>query len=297
MRELYVEMDNIVLSTYNWIDLDLGHGFHKTLQGVRFTISEAARREVLARLLKLNHERHEEECRQGLHGTGAKTGKGKGGKAAKAAAPKQAVKSAASASASHSEAPAPRAASKQKAAQTAPADQPQLGLFAAESAAPPLAALTRMPFMGLQGTIYRCPMPFGKYDPEGQGLVEMKQKKVEVVVMLASDQEAREKTGRELRKLYAAKGLQVIHLPIPDYGVPERAALNAAVGQVIDLARQGKNIAVLCSAGIGRTGVFMAEVAKKAMGMKGQSALYWVRLYIDGAVETEEQERFVVGKR
>ena len=38
-------------------------------QGLRFTISEAARREVLTRLLKLNHERFAEECRQGLHTT------------------------------------------------------------------------------------------------------------------------------------------------------------------------------------------------------------------------------------
>ena len=36
-------------------------------QGIRFTISESARREVLARLLKLNHERHAEEVKQGLH--------------------------------------------------------------------------------------------------------------------------------------------------------------------------------------------------------------------------------------
>ena len=43
------------------------HGSHETMQGVRFTISEPARREVLARLLKLNHERYAEEVRQGLH--------------------------------------------------------------------------------------------------------------------------------------------------------------------------------------------------------------------------------------
>ncbi len=35
---------------------------------LRFTISEPARREVLQRLLKLNHERYAEEVKQGLHG-------------------------------------------------------------------------------------------------------------------------------------------------------------------------------------------------------------------------------------
>ena len=36
--------DNAVASAYGWIDLDLGHGFHEAKQGIRFTISEAARR-------------------------------------------------------------------------------------------------------------------------------------------------------------------------------------------------------------------------------------------------------------
>ncbi|MCG9094229.1 Eco57I restriction-modification methylase domain-containing protein [Laribacter hongkongensis] len=61
LRRLYVEMDNAVAAAYGWQDLDLGHGFHETKQGIRFTISEATRREVLDRLLALNHQRHAEE--------------------------------------------------------------------------------------------------------------------------------------------------------------------------------------------------------------------------------------------
>jgi hypothetical protein len=62
-----LEMDQAVAAAYGWTGLDLGHGFHQTKQGLRYTISEPARREVLARLLKLNHERYAEEVRQGLH--------------------------------------------------------------------------------------------------------------------------------------------------------------------------------------------------------------------------------------
>ncbi|NUM46350.1 MAG: restriction endonuclease, partial [Anaerolineales bacterium] len=61
LRALHVEMDEAVASAYGWEDLVLGHGFHETAQGVRFTISESARREVLGRLLALNHRRWEEE--------------------------------------------------------------------------------------------------------------------------------------------------------------------------------------------------------------------------------------------
>ena len=68
LRDLHVEIDKAVAAAYGWTDLNLGHGFHKTKQGVRFTISDFARRELLQRLLKLNHERYAEEVKQGLHG-------------------------------------------------------------------------------------------------------------------------------------------------------------------------------------------------------------------------------------
>jgi hypothetical protein len=76
LRDLHVEMDQAVAAAYGWTDLKLNHGFHETKQGVRFTISEPARREVLQRLLKLNHERYAEEVKQGLH---EKKGRGTSG--------------------------------------------------------------------------------------------------------------------------------------------------------------------------------------------------------------------------
>jgi hypothetical protein len=79
LRELHIEMDREVANAYGWQDLDLGHDFHTTKQGIRFTISETVRREVLDRLLELNHQRYTEEVAQGLHDK--KKAKGKGQKA------------------------------------------------------------------------------------------------------------------------------------------------------------------------------------------------------------------------
>jgi hypothetical protein len=78
LRELHVDMDEAVAAAYGWSDLDLGHGFHTTKQGVRYTISEPARREVLDRLLALNHQRYADEVAAGLHDKGKKGSGGKG---------------------------------------------------------------------------------------------------------------------------------------------------------------------------------------------------------------------------
>ena len=67
LRALHVEMDQAVAAAYGWSDLNLGHGFHETKQGVRYTLSDSARRAVLDRLLSLNHQRHEQEVEAGLH--------------------------------------------------------------------------------------------------------------------------------------------------------------------------------------------------------------------------------------
>lgn len=74
-------MDNAVAAAYGWDDLDLDHDFHETAQGLRYTISEAARREVLGRLLELNHARYEAEVLAGLHEKGGKKGSRQGAKA------------------------------------------------------------------------------------------------------------------------------------------------------------------------------------------------------------------------
>ena len=73
LRQRHVEMDNAVLKAYGWdTEVDLAHDFYEVdylpeNDNVRFTISPAARRDILQRLLKLNHERHAEEAAAGLH--------------------------------------------------------------------------------------------------------------------------------------------------------------------------------------------------------------------------------------
>lgn len=70
LRRLRRELDRAVADGYGWTDLKLDHDFRETPLGLRYTISEAIRVEVLDRLLELNHERYEEEVQRGLHAKG-----------------------------------------------------------------------------------------------------------------------------------------------------------------------------------------------------------------------------------
>jgi len=55
---------------HGWTNPECGSGIHTTTEGVRRIRSEDARREVLGRRLRLNHERYAEEIAQGLHEKG-----------------------------------------------------------------------------------------------------------------------------------------------------------------------------------------------------------------------------------
>jgi hypothetical protein len=66
LRRLHVELDIAVRDAYGWQNLPLDHDFYEveTLaenDRVRFTVSAAARKEILRRLLALNHDRAEAE--------------------------------------------------------------------------------------------------------------------------------------------------------------------------------------------------------------------------------------------
>ena len=156
-----------------------------------------------------------------------------------------------------------------------------------------MVKFTLLPF-NLSGSIYRSAMPYGCYDKRGEILQLYKEKCVNVIVNLAGDDECIKKAGRDLNSLYKDESFFVIPHPIDDYGIPSDIfAFYNDVKRVGMLAKEGKNIAIHCSGGIGRSGMFAACLAIDILGLSGDAAISWVRKHIDGAVETEEQEEVV----
>jgi protein-tyrosine phosphatase len=85
------------------------------------------------------------------------------------------------------------------------------------------------------------------------------------------------------------------HVEWPDLGVPANPTeLVAGVTSVLDRARAGERVEVGCLGGHGRTGTALAVLAILT-GQPGSEAVEWVRaMYCARAVETTEQERFVI---
>ena len=86
-------------------------------------------------------------------------------------------------------------------------------------------------------------------------------------------------------------------LDVPDYGVPDEAALRAILAQMLEAMRTAPNDAyhIGCKAGIGRTGTVMACLAIMAGAVEGDPVAWLRTAYFQGAIETPGQEAFVRG--
>ena len=153
--------------------------------------------------------------------------------------------------------------------------------------------LTELPF-GLPGQVYRSPMPYSRmFDPDYKVMPAYRKVGINVVVVLTSWEEIIMKAGVDLKKAYAEAGMGVIYLPTPDFGTPDPEPFRVALGQALRAAHQGKNVAIHCHAGLGRTGIFAACMAKVVFNLDGEQAYNWVRGAIRGAVESQDQIEFI----
>jgi hypothetical protein len=61
IREIHVDLDHRVMAAYGWNRVPLDHGHHSYRRLTRWTVSPAARVELLDLLLQENHDRHDRE--------------------------------------------------------------------------------------------------------------------------------------------------------------------------------------------------------------------------------------------
>jgi len=153
--------------------------------------------------------------------------------------------------------------------------------------------LTELPY-GLPGTVYRSPMPFSSlFDPRGKILDAFFNAGVSTVIMLTPIEEVKELTGINLYDRYQQLGFDVIYVSVEDFSVPSEGAFQEPIKRTLGAADAGKTIVIHCHAGLGRSGMFAACLAKVVFNMDGDEASQWVQQYIPRAVETWEQRYFI----
>jgi protein-tyrosine phosphatase len=121
---------------------------------------------------------------------------------------------------------------------------------------------------------------------------------IEVLVSLMEEHEYHGYGIPELYKQDEFGGITVRRFAIQDMGVPweaESEEFEAMIREVIDTLRRGRNVAVHCRGGLGRTGTVAACVLVALGNHTADEAIDAVRAARKGTVQTREQEDFVRG--
>eukprot|EP01124_Arcella_intermedia_P030183 TRINITY_DN6542_c0_g1_i1.p1 TRINITY_DN6542_c0_g1~~TRINITY_DN6542_c0_g1_i1.p1 ORF type:complete len:266 (-),score=15.60 TRINITY_DN6542_c0_g1_i1:25-822(-) len=142
--------------------------------------------------------------------------------------------------------------------------------------------------------LYRGPMPHSGFDPTKTVFDELRQHGIRTIVPLCHEWECTKWAKREVFQDYRKEGYELLHYAIHDFNVPEdMPSWDRFLELIHSKLISGERIYVHCHAGIGRTGLLAACIAKKYCGMSSQEAIEWIRNEVPGALQTQVQEKFV----
>ena len=90
-------------------------------------------------------------------------------------------------------------------------------------------------------------------------------------------------------------GINYVHLPVGDFAPPSENDVDSVRRCYRNAVKSKRSLLIHCTSGLGRTGTAAAAVLVAEEGMLARDAIDLVRRIRPGAIETPEQERFVLG--
>jgi protein-tyrosine phosphatase len=90
-------------------------------------------------------------------------------------------------------------------------------------------------------------------------------------------------------------GVNYVHLPVDDFAAPSENDVESVRRCYRNAVKSGRGLLIHCTSGFGRTGTAAAAVLVAEEGMSARDAIDLVRRVRPGAIETSEQECFVLG--
>jgi protein-tyrosine phosphatase len=126
------------------------------------------------------------------------------------------------------------------------------------------------------GSLWLSSMP-GRFSPWAEFESEARRTRLALVVCLTPRSEMQELSPVYARAVARGTAYNWLHLPMPNFGVPEDArAFRIGVARVVQALSSGQSVMMHCAAGMGRTGSAAACVLK-ALGLDTEEALQRVR--------------------
>jgi protein-tyrosine phosphatase len=147
-----------------------------------------------------------------------------------------------------------------------------------------------------QGMIGISPLPGRSGDAAGDMSV-LAQWRPDVVLTLVQHKELARKLRTDLPQEIQTIGAKWVHLPIPDFGTPDRAGRDLwsqLAPQLQAHLAQGARILVHCMGGCGRSGMIALRLMVD-LGEDPVIALERLRAVRPCAVETKAQQRWATG--
>lgn len=143
----------------------------------------------------------------------------------------------------------------------------------------------------LPGRLYIMPCPSGGC--LSQDVAAYQALRVDTVVSMLAVDEAADLGLADESTECARAGIVFISSPIKDFGLPDTTVFDALVERIVHAIGQGKQVAVHCRAGIGRSGMVTAAVLI-AMGEAVDIAVQKVTTARGEPIpDTVEQGRFI----
>lgn len=124
--------------------------------------------------------------------------------------------------------------------------------------------------------------------PSGAAMETLRVWQPDLVLTMTTQAELETAQIAELGADLAALGIAWLHLPVPDFGVPETLDWPAVQTQVFSKLRAGRKVLVHCKGGCGRSGMIVLRLMIAA-GEAPDQALARLRGVRPCAVETAAQ--------
>src|SRR5262245_37507573 len=166
-----------------------------------------------------------------------------------------------------------------------------------------IATVASGPEFGRIGITF-CP---GKYDPFGgsgawnrdlgSDLDRIRAWGAAAVVTLLEPKELKQLRVEDLGEQVLRRNMLWFHLPIVDVSIPDEQferTWHVAGKELRSMLRQRLNVLVHCRGGLGRAGTISARLLVE-LGWQPTKAIAQVRAVRPGAIETDDQENFVLG--